>query len=182
MFGKGKRKQGSDEGDHEYDQPVPYWRGSITNWINRMRDFLYLWFRGTTAIMVIRIRKDRRQDHAVFIPKNRQHNTINWGQETYDIEEEAIIRDNGMTVMYVVEGCRKPVRMSAWREVCQCIASEQNTTLGEEELAQYGNVSVSSRDAYTKMNNRDAEILMRAGQNRYSEYGFYLSADRKSVV
>lgn len=180
MFGR-KRKvkveEVEDSADHEYTQPVPYWRGMlIVTWFARIRDRTKLMLMGGDAIMVIRIRKDRRQDHMVFIPRRVQQNTINWGSETYDIEEGAIIRDNGRTVMYVVEGCRKPIYMSAWRDVCSVLVDELNQDLDEEHLKKYGNVSFSSRDAYTKMNNRDAEMLMRAGQSRYTEYSFYLSA------
>ena len=183
MFGrKGKQKSypdlvQDDKVDHEYSQPVPYWRGNIVyTWYKRLNDFLKLWFKGDRAIMVIRIRKDRRQDHMVFIPKTKQQNTINWGNETYDIEEQAIIRDNGKTVMYVVEGCRKPIMMSSWFLVCEGVAGDANAKLDKDSLKQFGKVSISSRDAFTKMNNRDAEILMRAGQNKYSEYAFYCSA------
>jgi len=167
----------NDDGDHEYTQPVPYWRGMFfATWPARFYDNAKLIFFGNRAIMIIRIRKDRRQDHMVFIPSRTQQMTINWGSETYDIEEGAIIRDNGRTVMYVVEGCRKPVHMSCWRDVCEGIVDELNGSLEESFLMKYGKVSISSRDAYTKMNNRDAEMLVKAGQSKYTEYGFFLSA------
>lgn len=183
MFGR-KRKQKESEPelsqvkpvDHEYSQPVPYWRGPLVyTWWPRLRDFLNLWFRGGRAIMILRVRKDRRMDHCVFIPKSIQQDTINWGSETYDIEEDAIIRDNGRTIMFVIEGCRKPVKMTVWHDVCNSLADSENATLTEYHLKKYGKVSFSSRGAHVKMNNRDAEKIVMAGKSKYAEYACYLS-------
>ena len=63
-----KEKQHVNPGenlDHEYQHPVSYWRGMlITRWFRRLFDTLKLLF-SQRALMIIRIRQDRKQDHMV---------------------------------------------------------------------------------------------------------------------
>lgn len=143
----------------------------VRNWIH---DFYVSRFT-MSPLLVIRIRKDARMDQAVF---DVDHNTLtlNWGNETYDIEPGAIVRNRGSHVMYVCEGIRKPIDMFAWARACEKIATEKNAELGEDELKRYGKIELDAKTAWLKMNNKDAALLSDSASLIHSRNAMYFSA------
>lgn len=170
-----KKKEIIPEGWDEKESPEPYVQGPVTKALpDRVRDFVLQNFK-RYPLTVIRFRKDRRQDHRVFVPRKEDQDTLTWGNETYDVEEDAIIHDFGKPVMYVVQGCRKPLSPFSYLSACLQTADSENKKISDADLVKFGKINISSRDAFVKMNNRDAEKIAIASQLDYVKYGMFAS-------
>ena len=137
----------------------------------RLRDYLTQRF-SRSSLLVVRIRSDFSQDHRVF-DIGHHSQLIHWDNQTYDIEHDAIIKDCGHNVMYIIKGCRKPIDPHAWLNACVALADAKNKAMVDgidsEELKLYGKISMDARTAWLKMNNKDAALLGSSAARDYSQ-------------
>lgn len=128
----------------------------------RLRDaFMRFWYYDT--ITVIRIKNEGKADHRAYVVKTIQQMTINWDNCTYDVEFDSLIPIRKNYFMLVNEGCTKPINPWLWTEAMALVESKLNIEnydkWSDEDKKKFGKFSFSPKIHYTKMNNRNAELL-----------------------
>jgi hypothetical protein len=136
--------------------PVIYWWENFRDW------FMRAWFYNT--ITVIRLKETGKADHRAYIVKALQMNTINWDNCTYNVRERCLLPVRRNFLMVVIEGISEPLDLWNWAEIMKLIQDTYQKKLDSARLdddlkLKIGKFTFDAREFYTKMNNRDMELM-----------------------
>ncbi|MCZ7401675.1 MAG: hypothetical protein O8C61_05585 [Candidatus Methanoperedens sp.] len=142
--------------------PLPQGAWYVYAW-ERLRDGFMRFFY-YNKLTVLRLKTEGNADHRTYILKPIQMSTINWDNCTYNVRKHCLVPVRRNFILIVIEGISEPLDLWNWADIMNLIKDAYReklkaADLDEELKLKIGKFSFDAREFYSKMNNRNIELL-----------------------